>query len=68
MSEQQPPLRVISGDASPEEVAAVLAVLSAARGSAEPSAPDPRSRWGRPQLRSAVRASHDGWVGSGRPG
>jgi hypothetical protein len=41
-----PPLRLVRGDATPEEVAAVLAVLAAATGDAD-TEPAPRhtSRW-----------------------
>jgi hypothetical protein len=44
--DDRPPLRLVRGDASPEEVAALLAVLSAASagGDAEP-APRHTSRW-----------------------
>ena len=45
-----PPLRLVRGDASPEEIAALLAVLSAASGGEEP-APAPR--------RTSVRASRE---------
>ncbi|MDE9367011.1 acyl-CoA carboxylase epsilon subunit [Luteipulveratus sp. YIM 133132] len=68
--EEQPPtprLQVVRGDASPEDIAAVLAVLSAAGEPEAPPAPV-RSRWGRPQMRIGVRASQDGWLRSGRPG
>ena len=43
---ERPPLKLVRGDASPEEVAALLAVLSAASasGEAEP-APRHTSRW-----------------------
>ncbi|KNX37783.1 acyl-CoA carboxylase epsilon subunit [Luteipulveratus halotolerans] len=68
MTGEQSPLRVISGDASAEEVAAVLAVLSAAGGGDRPETPEPRSRWGRPRPRGSAGASPDGWVRSGRPG
>ena len=48
-------LRVVRGDASPEELAAVVAVLAAAAGGAapeeEPAAP---SLWAQPQLRGPL--------------
>jgi len=43
-----PPLRLVRGQATPEEVAALLAVLSAAAASQDPDpdpAPGPRSGW-----------------------
>lgn len=52
----QPVLRVIRGDATPEEIAAVLAVVLARRGAARPAdGPDQvASVWGR---RFAMRAA-----------
>jgi Acyl-CoA carboxylase epsilon subunit len=42
----RPPLRLVRGDATPEEVAALLAVLSAASaGGEEKPAPRHTSRW-----------------------
>jgi hypothetical protein len=42
----RPPLRLVRGAATPEEVAALLAVLSAAAASQDPDpAPRPRSGW-----------------------
>ena len=41
----QPPLRLVRGDASPEEIAALFAVLSAASGGDEAPAPRPTSAW-----------------------
>ena len=40
-----PPLRLVRGDASPEEIAALFAVLSAASGGDEAPAPRPTSAW-----------------------
>ena len=43
---QRPALRVVRGDATPEEVAALVAVLTAASGGAgEPEPPKAPSRW-----------------------
>ncbi|TWP32330.1 acyl-CoA carboxylase subunit epsilon [Leekyejoonella antrihumi] len=60
MSDQSPPpvLRVVRGDATPEEIAVLVAVLSAAAGGPDSSAP-PRSTWS-----GRNRAS---WRGSGLP-
>ena len=46
----QPVLRVVRGDATPEEVAALVAVL-AARGGGVPEEPPAPSAWSRPQPR-----------------
>ncbi|MDF2146499.1 acyl-CoA carboxylase epsilon subunit [Knoellia sp. p5-6-4] len=43
--ERRPALRVVRGDATPEELAALVAVLSAASGGDEPEPPRPPSRW-----------------------
>ena len=60
-------LRVIRGDATPEELAAVVALLAAASGS--PAAPEPevRSLWAAPQLRGALHAGPGAWRASGLP-
>lgn len=51
---QAPPLRLVRGDATPEEVAALIAVLSAAGGEDDPDeTPRARSRWA--SRESAVR-------------
>ena len=42
---QRPALRLVRGNATPEELAALVAVLSAAEGSGEPLPPRPPSRW-----------------------
>ncbi len=74
MTEDQPTgpvLRVVHGDPTPEELAALLAVLSAHGGSAGAAEPaEPRSgRWGDPA--SAVRRRLDpgpgAWRASGLP-
>ncbi len=59
-------LRVIRGDASPEELAAVVAVLTAAASAGvaeeEPAAP---SLWAQPQLRAPLPAPGPGaWTTS----
>ncbi len=46
MSDETPPLlRVVSGDPTPEELAALVAVVAAAGASGTPDAPTPRSEW-----------------------
>ena len=59
-------LRVIRGDASPEELAAVVAVLLASGGAAKEPEPEPRSAWSAPQLRRPLPPPGPGaWVTSG---
>ena len=58
----------IHGRATPEEVAAVVSVLSAASGA--PAAPRPRpSRWGHPSelVRRRPQPGPDAWFYSARP-
>ena len=60
-------LRLVRGDATPEELAAVVALLAASSGgqAAEEEAPAP-SVWGRPQLRQPLPPPGPGaWVTSG---
>jgi hypothetical protein len=60
-------LKVIRGDATPEELAAVVAVLAASGGgAAAEEEPAPRSEWARPQLRQPLPPPGPGaWVTSG---
>jgi hypothetical protein len=61
------PLRLVRGDATPEEVAALMAVLSAASGRAE-AAPAPRhtSQWASREraVRRPVRPGPGAWRAS----
>ncbi|WP_370037451.1 acyl-CoA carboxylase epsilon subunit [Nocardioides sp.] len=69
MSEDQKPLlRVVNPDATPEEVAAVVAVLSALGGGAPAPAP-PRSQWAAPhrQVRRTLPHGAGAWRASGLP-
>ena len=62
----RPMLRVVKGDPTPEELAALVAVL-ASRGGSEP-APEPvRSPWGRPGvgLRRSIPIGPGAWRESG---
>ncbi|HWJ80742.1 MAG TPA: acyl-CoA carboxylase subunit epsilon [Nocardioides sp.] len=52
---QAPVLRVVNPDATPEEIAAVVAVFSAL-GGGEPAPAPPRSEWANPVRR--MRAPH----------
>lgn len=65
---QQPLLRVVSPDATPEEVAALVAVLSAL-GGGEPEAPRPRSQWAAPHraVRRTLPHGRGAWRASGLP-
>jgi hypothetical protein len=61
---QRPTLRVIRGDASLEEVAALVAALAAVRAAAAPArAPEPRSAWAerRAGLRRPVAIGPGSW-------
>jgi hypothetical protein len=64
----RPFLRVVRGDATPEELAALVAVLGSLRGSAPP-AQRRTPEWSAPHRR--VRATHShgpaGWRSSGLP-
>lgn len=55
-AEARPVLFSVKGDASPEEVAALVAVLQGVAASSSPPAPRPRSTWAAPQRR--VRTPH----------
>jgi hypothetical protein len=71
MDSGRPVFKVISGDATAEEIAAVLAaVTSAARSASRPS-PSARSTsaWAdrAAGLRRPLRPGPDGWRASGRP-
>lgn len=69
-SEQRPPLRLVRGDATPEEVAALLAVLSAAAGGEDPEpAPRPVSRWASREraVRRPLAPGAGAWRASGWP-
>ena len=67
-SPDKPLLTVINSDATPEEIAALVAVFSAL-GGGEPDKPQPRSAWAHPRwnLRVTHRNGVDGWRTSGLP-
>jgi hypothetical protein len=67
-AEQRPLLRVVRGDATPEEVAALVAVVAALGSATEP----PRRRtpeWSAPHRKLRVTLPHgpDGWRASALP-
>ena len=62
----RPLLRVVRGDPTPEELAALIAVVSARGGDVEEPAP-PRSLWGRPALRPTLHPGPGAWRASTLP-
>ncbi|MBS44824.1 MAG: acetyl-CoA carboxylase biotin carboxyl carrier protein subunit [Nocardioides sp.] len=64
----KPLLRVVNPDATPEEVAAIVAVFSAMSGGEAPPAP-PRSQWNHPErmVRRTLPHGPGGWKASGLP-
>jgi len=66
---QRPVLRVVRGNPSPDEVAALVVVLAAASGDGAPAPAAPTSQWaasGRPRLPHA--AGRGAWRASALPG
>lgn len=59
----------VLGDASPEQVAALVAVLSGLGGGEEEAPAAPPSRWSSPErlVRGPVHASFGGWAASALP-
>ncbi len=66
---ERPLLRVVRGDPSDEEVAALTAVLAAAASQPEPEPTAPRSAWGDPahRLRVPLRPGPGAWRASALP-
>jgi len=64
--EQKPLLKVIDRNATPEEVAAIVAVF-AALGSAEAPKKKERSLWAVPRLRTPLHPGPNAWRASGLP-
>ena len=66
--DRRPLLRVVNGDATPEEIAALVAVF-ASLGGGEPAEPRPASEWSAHHRK--VRANHlhgpGGWRSSALP-
>lgn len=65
----RPDLRILTPDATPEEVAAVVAVLAALGGSATRPAPRPRPEWAANHYKQRVtyRQGRGAWRSSGLP-
>ena len=63
----EPVLRVVRGDATAEEVAALVAVLAARPPAAPATAPEPVSQWARPQPRRPLPTpGPDAWRAAAR--
>ena len=68
-TDARPPLFAIRGDATAEEVAALVAVLQGLAASAAPPSPRPRSQWASPAraVRSTPAVGPGGWRTSALP-
>jgi len=68
-AEQRPLLRVVRGDASPEEVAALVAVVAALGSGAEPPPRRRTPEWSAPhrKLRATLPHGPGGWRSSALP-
>jgi Acyl-CoA carboxylase epsilon subunit len=68
-TEARPPLFAVRGDATPEEVAALVAVLQGVAASAAPPAVGPRSQWASPAraVRPSLVSGRGAWRASGLP-
>ena len=66
--EQQPVLRVVRGDATPEEIAALVAVIGSLGAPAEPE-PKPAPAWSshHRKVRRTLPHGPGGWRNSGLP-
>ena len=69
VSEEQPFLQVVRGDATPEEVAALVAVIAAMGSGPAEEKPKPRSTWADPARRMRTTLPHGpgAWRSSGLP-
>jgi Acyl-CoA carboxylase epsilon subunit len=63
----QPLLRIVRGDATPEEIAALVAVLTARAESAADTRAPSRSAWADPVLRQPLPHGPSGWRRSALP-
>jgi len=68
-SDERPVLRVVKGDATPEEVAALVAVIAALGSGATQAKPTIRSTWADPAHRMRTPLPHGpgAWRSSGLP-
>ena len=67
MSEGQPLLRVVRGNPTPEELAALIAVVSTRGGVVVEEPPAPRSLWAAPVLRKPLSPGPGAWRASSLP-
>ncbi|MGB7979717.1 MAG: acyl-CoA carboxylase epsilon subunit [Candidatus Nanopelagicales bacterium] len=69
MSDQEPRahLRIVHGQPSAQEIAAVVAVLAAASGGQEPPQAQPTSQWAPPERLMRVPVHPAGWWESALP-
>ncbi|MFD7077672.1 acyl-CoA carboxylase epsilon subunit [Nocardioides sp. NPDC059952] len=65
-AQQKPLLKVIDQNASPEEIAAIVAVF-AALGSGQAPTKKPRSLWATPKLRTPIHPGPNAWRASAFP-
>ena len=65
--EQKPLLKVIDHNATPEDVAAIVAVFAAIGSGAETPKKKERSLWATPQLRTPLQPGPNAWRASGLP-
>ena len=63
----QPLLRVVRGDPSAEELAALVAVVAARASSGADPEPAARPLWGRPVVRPSLTPGPGAWRASGLP-
>jgi acyl-CoA carboxylase epsilon subunit len=68
MNADSPALRIISPEATPEEIAAIVAVF-ASLGGEDPAPTRARSEWANParRMRGALRLGSGAWRASGLP-
>ena len=68
MSDERPMLRIVRGEPTAEELAAVVVVLSAAGGEGQPPPERPaESQWASPQRLQRPPVHPTGWWASGLP-
>jgi hypothetical protein len=65
--EQKPLLKVIDHNATPEEIAAIVAVFAALGSAGEAPKKKQRSLWSTPQLRTPLHPGPNAWRASGLP-